>query len=114
MKKVVLFFVIAGVIIGAYFGYYSLQRWMINSELVADLEASSNYQQSLNQSKLEPLVKKQLLELNKQEENQLRQLAQRSKTLKEYHNQKEDFLDQLALENKVDVLLKQAKKPSQK
>lgn len=114
MKKGIVLLVVVGGMVGAYFGYYSLQRWMINRELVADLEASSNYQRSLNQGKLEPWVKKQLLELNKQEENQLRHLAKSSKTLKEYHDQKEDFLDKLARENKVDVLLKQVKKASQK
>lgn len=109
MKKIIILLVIVLLGVGAYFGYYGMQRRLINMELAADLEASESYRQATNKSKLGALIKEQLLELSKQEDDQLRKIAQSSKTLKAYEHQKELLLDQLARENKAQKVLERAK-----
>lgn len=114
MKKIIVLLMVVLLGVGAYLGYYGMQRWMIDRELVADLEAASQYQQSIKQGKLEPWEKEQLLELSKQEDGQLRELARSCKTLKEFHYQKEALLDQSARENKVGKILERVKKATKK
>ena len=109
MKKIIIFWLIVLVGIGAYFGYYGVQRRLINMELSADLEDSWAYQQSISQSQLGQFIKEQLSELSKQEDAQLRQLAKSSKTLKEYQQQKGIFLEQTAQEDQVKQVLQRAK-----
>lgn len=114
MRKVIVLLLVVLLGIGAYLGYYGVQRWMIDRELAADLEAASQYQQSIKQGKLEPWVKEQLLELSKKEDEQWRELARSCKTLKEFHYRKEALLDQSARENKAGKILEQARKATKK
>lgn len=94
---------------GVYLGYYAVQRKLVTLELASDLEASSLYRQSTNNSSLPVSLKKQLLQISNQEDEQLKALAQNSQTLQEYQEQKELLLERQVLANKLDNLLEQAK-----
>ena len=108
MKKVIGILGVVLLGLGIAFGYQYLQRSLIHRELTADLDASQMYRQTMDQSQLSPRVKKQLVEFSEQEDEQLRQIAQASKTLQEYQQKKELFLEQAAREDRVGKLLEQA------